>query len=131
MWHQVVLPRVIDGFISGMSKYGPWLALNGMKSLTATNTLYTVHFKRSATAGEKAAFGLVLLSTKVRKQLPTLKRRYAAGLGKFEPGDLQSLEIPAYQVPAKAIADYQKAVKALLGGSISAATAIANRSLSL
>ena len=131
VWHQVVLPGAIDGFISGMSKYGPWLVLNGMKSLTATNTLYTVHFKRRATANEKAAFGLALLSTKVRKQLPTLKRRYAAGLGKFEPGDLQSLKIPSYQVPAKATADYQKAVKALLGGSVSAATAIANRSLGL
>lgn len=131
VWHQVVLPRGIDGFISGMSKCGPWLALNGMKSLTATNTLYTVHFKRRAAADEKAAFGLALLSTKVRKQLPALQRRYAAGLGKFEPGDLQSLKFPAYQVPANAAADYRKAVKALLEGSVSAATAIANRSLGL
>jgi adenine-specific DNA-methyltransferase len=131
VWHQVVLPRGIDGFISGMSKNGPWLALNGMKSLTATNTLYTVHFKRRATADEKAAFGLALLSTKVRKQLPALQRCYAAGLGKFEPGDLQSLKFPDYHVPAKATADYQKAVKALLEGSVSAATAIANRSLGL
>jgi hypothetical protein len=52
-------------------------------------------------------------------------------LGKFEPGDLQSLEIPAYDIPGSATADYEEAVKALLGGSVSAATAIADRSLGL
>lgn len=129
VWYKVVLPRVIDGFVSGMSKHGPWLALNGMKSLTATNTLYTVHFRRPTSAREKAAFGLVLLSSKVREQLPTLTRRYAAGLGKFEPGDLQSLKIPAYPVPATAISDYRRAVDALLKGTASTATAIADRSL--
>ncbi len=129
VWHQVVLPRAIDGFVSGMSKHGPWMALNGMKSLTATNTLYTVHFRRPTPPKEQAAFGLVLLSSKVRDQLPTITRRYAAGLGKFEPGDLQSLKIPAYPVPSTAISDYRRAVDALLGGAVSTATTIADRSL--
>ena len=117
--------------MSGMTKCGPWLALNGMGPLTATNTLYTVHFKRRTPANEKAAFALALLSSKVRKQLPSLQRRYAAGLGKFEPGDLQSLRIPVYAVPRHATDDYRKAVKALLNGEIAAATEIADRSLGL
>ena len=131
IWYQVTLPAAVDGFISGMSKCGPWLALNGMRTLTATNTLYTVHFKHRISASEKAAFALALLSTEVRNQLPALQRRYAAGLGKFEPGDLQSLRIPTYRIARHAISDYNKAVKALLRGEISTATSIADRSLGI
>jgi len=128
-WYQVPLPNAVAGFVSGMSNAGPWIALNAMSQLTATNTLYTVRFKGRMTLIDKASLALALLSSPVREQLPNVCRRYAAGLAKFEPSDLQNLNIPGFTVSAKAPAAYEQAVKALLNGSAHSAAVIADRCL--
>jgi hypothetical protein len=125
-WYQVPLPRVIDGFLSGMCNHGPWIALNGMPGLSATNTLYTVSFKRPVAQVERAALALALLSTPVRSQLAAVCRRYAAGLAKFEPGDLQRLHIPQYEVRENPTVCYRRAISELLNGSAKTATRIAD-----
>jgi hypothetical protein len=128
-WYRVPLPWGVDGFISGMGGSGPWLALNQMPTLSASNTLYTVRFQKRTPLPDRASLGLALLLRPVRAQMDELCRRYALGLGKFEPGDLQNLRIPKYAVPIRALADYQDAVNALLSGSYSEAATIAHQSL--
>jgi hypothetical protein len=100
-----------------------------MPQLTATNTLYTIRFKNRTTLAGKAALALAMLSSPVREQLPLVCRRYAAGLAKFEPGDLNSLQIPQMELPADPVAAYRLAVRFLTDGAARKATEIADRFL--
>jgi adenine-specific DNA-methyltransferase len=93
-WHTTPLPRQCDGFLSGMTTAGPWLCLRTMPRLSASNTLYVVSFRRRTTLAERAAWALSLLTSSAREQLQTVSRRYAAGLPKWEPGDLNKIRIP-------------------------------------
>lgn len=129
LWHRVPLPRGVDGFISGMSNAGPWIALSAYADLTATNTLYTIHFRGKRSKAYQAKIALSLLTSAVRAQLKSLCRRYAAGLAKFEPGDLQAVVIPNYDVHGDAAVEYRKAVRALLEGNLKEATDIADQCL--
>jgi len=120
-WYKVPLPHRVDGFISGMSKAGPWIALRGMPGLSASNTLYTVTFRRPHSDREKRLVALALLCTPVAEQLNIVCRRYAGGLRKFEPSDLQGLRLPpliAKSDPGKA---HDEAVRYLQRGELRAA----------
>jgi len=125
-WFRTLLPPTIDGFISGMSSSGPWIAFKRMPRLTATNTLYIVEFREALSNDEKAAYALSLLTSYARKGLYKLRRVYAQQLVKYEPGDLARLEILKPRKSHGAGARYRKAVRAILAGKASDATAIAD-----
>lgn len=113
-WYRTVLPRQIDGFISGMSHVGPWMAFKIMPGLTATNTLYTFRFRRRLTPPQKAAWALAFLHSDVRAQLKHMGRRYPDGLVKYEPGDLLNLKIPQPTHTRRAQEQYMSVIHSLL-----------------
>jgi adenine-specific DNA-methyltransferase len=125
-WYQTPLPHQVDGFISGMSRFGPWLSLNNMARLTATNTLYTVQFRKPQTLEQKAAWGLSLLTSYTQQAMKPLSRVYADGLVKYEPGDLLSLPLHVPRGVRGARTFYTKAVKLLLQGNRREAQEIAD-----
>lgn len=125
-WFRTPLPSRVDGFLSGMSKFGPWICLNRMNGLTATNTLYVVSMKGCATHDQRAALALGLLSTSVAEQLALVARHYADGLVKFEPGDLRKIQIRAPSNHRGAAVTYKQAVSELLAGNLDAARRIAD-----
>lgn len=124
-WYRTPLPNRVDGFISGMSQFGPWLSFRDTPRLSATNTLYVVAFK-SDDDNYRAALALALLSSETRKQLPALGRRYADGLLKFEPGDLREIRLTLPQQLGPATHAYRRAITAMLAGDMNLATAIAD-----
>jgi hypothetical protein len=126
LWHRAQLPKCPDGFLSGMSELGPWIAFRGMSGLTATNTLYTVRFRQDCSRQEKAAWALGLLTSRVREQAGTAARIYAQGLRKLEPGDVERLVIPRPKRLRGAWGVYHRAVRALLTNGRAAAQAIAD-----
>ncbi len=93
-WFHTRMPPQPDGFLSGMVPFGPWLSLNRMQGLSATNTLYTVHFRQSLSGTEQATWSLALISSTTAKQHATTGRRYSDGLLKFEPKDVMNLFVP-------------------------------------
>jgi adenine-specific DNA-methyltransferase len=125
-WYRTPLPSRVDGFISGMSKLGPWICLRAMPRIVATNTLYTVRFLNARTRDEKAAWALGLLTTRARKDLARCGRSYAEGLLKYEPGDLLGIELPIPMRAKGAAARYSAAVSALLSGDVSKAQLLAD-----
>jgi hypothetical protein len=116
LWYQTPLPRRIDGFISGMSRFGPWISLNTMERLTATNTLYTVQFRKPQTLEQKAAWALSLLTSYTQQAMRPLSRVYADGLVKYEPRDLLSLPLLVPHGVRGARTFYAQAVRLLLQG---------------
>jgi hypothetical protein len=117
LWYRTVLPDHIDGFISGMSGHGPWIAFCSMPRLTATNTLYTIKFRESYTKDQKAAWALSLIASHPKVTMHKTARIYPEGLHKYEPRDLLNLRIkriPKNCRGARAI--YEKAIHVLLDG---------------
>jgi adenine-specific DNA-methyltransferase len=125
-WTRPDVPHKPQGFLTGMSMHGPWIALNRCSRLLATNTLYTVRFKTARTLADRAAIALGLLTTIVRKQLPDVQRIYPDGLPKLEPRDLRRLTIPVKRGDARALPTYREAVTALLRGEEANARALAD-----
>ena len=125
-WYQTPLPHRVDGFISGMSQFGPWISLNNMARLTATNTLYTVQFRKPQTLEQKAAWALSLLTSYTQQAMKPLSRVYADGLVKYEPGDLLSLPLLVPHDVRGARTFYAKAVSLLLRGNRREAQEIAD-----
>jgi adenine-specific DNA-methyltransferase len=125
-WYDTPLPPRPDGFVSGMSRFGPWICLNQFRRLNATNTLYVIKFHREISENERFGYALALLSSKVQRQLRKSARRYADGLIKYEPGALTNLQLP--RIPAKQDCrkPYVKAVRFLLDGQRSEARKIAD-----
>ena len=113
-WYRTVLPGPADGFISGMSSTGPWLCFRQKARLTATNTLYTVRFRKHKSLDERASVALAMLTSRSRDQLDKLGRNYAAGLVKYEPGDLRKLRIEACKNVRGSYQSYRRAIEALL-----------------
>jgi adenine-specific DNA-methyltransferase len=125
-WHRSRLPVRPDGFMSGMSRLGPWIALSGIEQLTASNTLYCVRFRSPLSNDAKAAWALSLLTTTARRQLLPLGRRYPDGLLKFEPSDLNRVLLLRPGKIAGAEQAYRLAVKHLLSGSAAEAQSVAD-----
>jgi adenine-specific DNA-methyltransferase len=128
-WYRTPMPPTPHAFMSGMQSHGPWLTLNLMPRLNATNTLYVVHFNESVTADQRFAIALAFLTTQVRKQLARTARRYADGLWKFEPGTLRSVAIPSIAECGDARGLYLHAMNALLEGDAAKAQRIADAAL--
>jgi hypothetical protein len=125
-WHRTPLPGRIDGFLSGMSKQLPFLSLRSMDRLTATNTLYVVQFKSAREAADRAAVGLALLTSKVRRELVRHARVYADGLVKFEPSELARILVPTLLPRPDAMDVFERATALLLADDKPAAEALAD-----
>lgn len=115
-WYRTPLPEGPHGFISGMSSDGTWIALNEMDRLNATNTLYVVHFQEEMTVSQRYACALTLLTSVVSRRVHRMRRRYADGLEKLEPGQIADIVIPPFQHVVNARAEYRKALSSLLKG---------------
>ena len=126
-WYVTPLPTRPDGFMSGMSQSGPWICLNAMDRLSATNTLYTVRFRNRMSPNERRAWALMLLTSVVREQLPSTTREYASGLSKLEPGDLSQLGLPTPRVGDAMQRVYRTAVEAMLSGDFHKSCTIADK----
>jgi hypothetical protein len=114
------------GFLSGMTKHGPWISFRSKRDLAATNTLYVLTAKTRMRLEERAAWGLSLLSTPTRRQFQEIARRYPDGLAKLEPHDVNSLRLPPPLRVKRAIEEYGRAVEYLVTGKVSEAVAIAD-----
>lgn len=124
-WYQTPLPRTPHAFLSGMSQHGPWLCINEMPRLNATNTLYVVTFK-TETRESWYMWALALLSSVALKQVRRLGRRYPDGLIKYEPGALSQVRLPLLKACADYRLTYTRAVTALLSDDLATAKAIAD-----
>ena len=127
-WYSVALPNDFDGFMSGVTTNGPWIALNAMENLAATNTLYVIRFDDKIKSRDaKAACSLSLLTTYSRSQLATRTRNYAAGMRKLEPSDITGIMLPQRTDVHGAYAVYQSAVKSFIDGDSKAAVGTADQ----
>ena len=125
-WFRTPIPTHIDGFMSGMSGWGPWVVFSEMPRLAATNTLYVVQFVATTGRDECAASAMWLLTTEMARSLQRIGRRYADGLVKYEPGDIADLPM---QIPIRtggAYADYFRAVRLLVKGHRAASRQLAD-----
>ena len=124
-WFRTKMPKAPHAFVSGMSEMGPWLCINEMKGLNATNTLYVVSFR---TQDRETWYGLALalLSSYARRQVRRIGRQYADGLVKYEPGPLGKIELPPLKPEEDYKSLYAQAVKALLAGDSRTARDIAD-----
>jgi adenine-specific DNA-methyltransferase len=125
-WFCTQLPLPAHGFLSGMSRLGPWIALSEMPMLSATNTLYVAQFLKTPLVETRAAWALSLLTTVAREGLARLGRRYPDGLIKHEPGDLAEVEVPLPPQRPGALSTYRRAVAQLLAGREAEASATAD-----
>lgn len=124
-WYRTPMPKAPDAFLSGMSQHGPWLCINEMQGLNATNTLYVVTF-RDKNWKTWYMWALALLSSVAQRQIRRIGRRYADGLIKYEPGPLSKITLPRLTVEADHKSLYRQAVDALLCGDRTKAKDIAD-----
>jgi len=124
-WYRTPLPKAPDAFLSGMSQHGPWLCINQMQGLNATNTLYVVTF-RIRSREIWYMWALALLSSIAQRQIRRIGRRYADGLIKYEPGPLSKIKLPKLRLDADYKSLYTRAVDAFLGGDLAMAKDIAD-----
>lgn len=125
-WHRTPLPGRVDGFLSGMSKRLPFLVLRGMEHLTATNTLYVVRFKNARKPEDRAAVGIALLTSAVRREFARHARVYADGLIKFEPTELGGVRVPAMKTGPDVLEVFERATALLLAEKEAEAEALAD-----
>jgi len=127
LWYEVPLPSRADGFISGMGKGLPFLALRKMRGLTATNTLYVVRFRRQVIGEQaRASVALSLITTEARRELRRHARVYADGLLKFEPTELARVRVPVWRSTRGASSALRSALAKLAAGDTIGACAIAD-----
>jgi hypothetical protein len=112
-WYRTPLLSRADAFMSGMGQHGPWLCINEMPDLRATNTLYVVSFLRQHRQ-DRYMWALALLSSIAQRQIRGIGRHYADGLIKYEPGPLGEVELPRLRPDADHRFLYEQAVSALL-----------------
>ena len=127
-WYRTPMPKAPHAFLSGMNQYGPWLCINEMDGLNATNTLYVVTF-RSRSRETWYMWALALLSSIARRQIHRIGRRYADGLVKYEPGPLCNIKLPKLKLDMDHKILYIRAVNALLSGDRAMAKDIADSAL--
>jgi len=126
-WYRTRLPTRVDGFISGMSKKLPFLVMNGMRNLSATNTLYVIRFRPGVDSATRFAVGTTLLSSQIRRELAARARVYADGLLKFEPAELGELRVSLPERLSGARMAFGAATARLLTGDEAGASAIADK----
>jgi adenine-specific DNA-methyltransferase len=130
-WYCVKDIREGMGFLSGMTKLGPWICFRSMRHLAATNTLYVLTAKVKMKADERAAWALSLLSSPCRQQFKRLARRYPDGLPKIEPHDLYAFKLKPPDQTGDACQKYKQAIDFLLSGDAETAVAIADAFMGL
>ncbi len=128
-WYSTILPERADAFISGMSTAGPWMCMNEMPTLAATNTVYVIKFRGDHSRAERYAWALSMLTSPVRKQVARATRIYADGLSKVEPGQIGNIDLPVPPMLPDAVSLYQQACSLLLRGKKDASQQIANDSI--
>ena len=79
----------------------------------------------------KYAWALAFLSSPARSSLEALCRKYAAGLRKYEPGDLYEIQIPVPKTFEGAADLYSKAISLLASNELSRAVRIADEFIEL
>ena len=127
LWYRVAdIRHGATGFLSGMTKLGPWICFRSKRQLVATNTLYALTAKIKLSSEEQAAWALSLISTTPRQQFQVIARRYPDGLAKLEPHDLNSLRLPIPLRTKGAPEEYARAITYLVAGSVTKAMAIAD-----
>lgn len=124
-WYRTPMPKAPDAFLSGMSQHGPWLCINEMQGLNATNTLYVVTF-HSRNRDIWYMWALALFSSTAQRQLRRIGRRYADGLVKYEPGPLSKIKLPQLRLDLDYRSLYERAVNAFLVGNRAMAKYIAD-----
>ena len=126
-WYQVPYVRHgATGFVSGMTKLGPWICFRSKRQVVATNTLYTLTARGKMSSEERAAWALSLISTSPRRQFHAIARRYPDGLAKLEPHDLNSLRVPTPLRTKRAPEEYARAISYLVAGKVTEAVAVAD-----
>lgn len=129
-WYRTPLPQQPHAFISGMSQHGPWLCINEMNGLNATNTLYVVTFHDGIGPEEWPKIGLAMLSSDVQRQLRRVVRHYADGLLKYEPGALSRVRLPVMRSNLDYRTIYRGAVRLLVSGERRLARGLADDAVS-
>jgi adenine-specific DNA-methyltransferase len=125
-WYRTPLPDAPHGFMSGMGASGPWIALNAMPTLNATNTLYVVTFRTAIRLDERFQIAMSLLTSDVHRQFRRSARRYADGLLKHEPGSLTRVSLPQMKRDFDYRLLYSRAVGLLLDGNLAGARQVAD-----
>lgn len=125
-WSRPVMPTRVEGFLSGMSSAGPWIAFSRMPRLSASNTLYVVRTRSVAVRANRYVWALGLLTSSVREQIRMRTRRYADGLCKLEPCDINALMLPVPRSVMGARRAYVTALGALLAGDDKLAAGLAD-----
>jgi hypothetical protein len=128
-WYQVRLPAIAHGFMSGMVLAHPFISMNLMPNLNASNTLYTVHFRSYINEVERYGWALSMLSSYTQQGILQYMRRYADGLTKYEPKDLMQIELVKPRTFDYAREIYQEAIALHLKGDCATARMLADRFL--
>lgn len=128
-WHRTQLPDQPDLFLTGMSGAGLWMCINEFEALNATNTLYVGKFKEPQLQREKYAWALALLTSTVQKQVSRVRRVYADGLRKLEPGQISNLQVPIPPVIGSSARKYRNAATLLLEGHAAEAANLADAAI--
>jgi hypothetical protein len=126
-WYRVRLPQKCDAFLSGMSSTGPWLALNQMNRLVATNTLYVAQFNEDLSPKERYALAITLQTTTVAAEIRSKCRVYAQGLLKLEPSDLMSISLFLPKRSTETRATYLKITECLAAKDVHSARRMADK----
>lgn len=124
-WYRIPLPETADAFLSGMSQSGPWLTINAIRGLSATNTLYVVSFN-SRDRGKWYMWALSMLTSHAQKQISRAGRLYTDGLIKYEPGSIGQIELPILKEGKQYKSLYDKAITSLLSSDLGAVKDIAD-----
>lgn len=127
-WFRTPLPESPDAFLSGMTQHAPWLCINELQGLTATNTLYVITFDEQHRV-DRYLWALAMLSSLAYAQMRRIGRQYADGLVKYEPGSLCKIRLPRMRRDADHKLLYMNAVDALLCGETAMARDIADSTL--
>lgn len=117
-WYRTPPPPQVDGFVSGMASRRPWIALNQMSKLSATNTLYVVQFRNPCSVDERSAWALSLLATTIAGISARYIRFYPDGLRKLEPRDFGEIPLRRPTQTNGATRAYAEAIAAFLAGDI-------------
>ena len=125
-WYRVQIPSRFDGFVTGMSQTMPWIAMNHMPRLTASNTLYGVRFLEVDDPEERAGWCLSMLSSATAASRESLVRIYPQGLRKLEPRDFARLAVHRPRTVTGARARYREAIQLILAGQAMDAQALAD-----
>ena len=124
-WYLVNIPTKADGFISGMSNTQPFITINSIPSLIASNTLYIVNFHENSLI-YKYSWSLSLLTSISQESIELNSRIYGGGLKKHEPKDILNTIIPIMKEDENAKSDYIIACNAFVNGDKDTARKIAD-----